>query len=909
MIVTNFYLRHNDFNRCYRFSRHESRTLCGMKSFLSRRTGHWKSQRHVPKPRHRIMAYYKLASWLVLVVLVSRWMKPPPSFDQKVPVATWEYFPEIQIQSVDDIDSDLDAAICYSFSFDSIRPPPKLRASSGSSCDSFNGVLHIQQGPTEGDPLHVFFQSILAQLIWADQHNFLPWIHLSPTLKHVFDPTVHNDVHEIRFQMLKGMKIGWARDPLGDNGYKFPGKPWHKVLTPYNFSFSGNGIWEQYFQPVSSFSPGDLSCTNKPLVTFDSDQQIKSLDYFAPWTPRFPGSSTSNKLFQERSVNRMQAIRTMGRYIRFNVLMEQNSLCVLPNPEDSLGIHIESQKSGQSGNHIDVSSFLPFCKAFLENGGGDIYLVSNSPDVFHEIFNRWPKNIVEKIVMQQSVNSSLQMKQNGSGLNTSIHQRNVETLTDILVLSKCSFLLHHNSALAVAALYMNAGLIDRSVNLAQSERWNETSGILEYFVNEILPRGELPEEANWNYFPDIPEQSVKDIEINLDPSKCSSLILDASIPARRPPSQGACDGYNGILHIQQGDFGGASGTIFFQYLVGFLFWADQHNYKPWVHLNDFSTPIYDQTIHNQGPGVNFTMMGGMRVSWANDPRDPRFKFPGRPKLEYGRELEHTDFYFKGTGVWDHYFEPVSDFSPGDPSCLTKPLVELDYLQISQGLHAQAPWGVHAWRYWMPEYIQQPQLPFEDWFAPQRKNASRIVKRYIRFNAHMEQRAACAHPNPENSLGMHIRHGDKGIERYVIPVAAFLPYCSAFVAQGGNSIYLATDSALVVEEIMRDWPRNVTSRIVRQQEVKGLSRNDSAAFSLGVSAHQTNVEALTDALALSKCTYLLHGFSALTEAAFYLNPKLLGRSVNLDDMDQETEKPLISPHTFSKEILAQKENNQ
>jgi hypothetical protein len=62
----------------------------------------------------------------------------------------------------------------------------------------------------------------------------------------------------------------------------------------------------------------------------------------------------------------------------------------------------------------------------------------------------------------------------------------------------------------------------------------------------------------------------------------------------------------------------------------------------------------------------------------------------------------------------------------------------------------------------------------------------------------------------------------------------------------------------------------------------LTRNETAAFDLGVSPHRTNVEALTDVLALSKCTFLLHGLSAMSEAVLYLNPGLVARSINLED---------------------------
>ena len=103
--------------------------------------------------------------------------------------------------------------------------------------------------------------------------------------------------------------------------------------------------------------------------------------------------------------------------------------------------------------------------------------------------------------------------------------------------------------------------------------------------------------------------------------------------------------------------------------------------------------------------------------------------------------------------------------------------------------------------------------------------------------------------------------------------------------GGGSIFVATDSSLIIEEIKTKWPEDVSRNIIHQVGAT-LSRNDTATFDLGASPHRTNVEALTDILALSKCTYLIHGFSALSEAAIYLNPSLIERSVNLEHDDQD-----------------------
>jgi len=396
--------------------------------------------------------------------------------------------------------------------------------------------------------------------------------------------------------------------------------------------------------------------------------------------------------------------------------------------------------------------------------------------------------------------------------------------------------------------------------------------------------------VTWNYYPTKP-QSVREPDIELDNKKCPRIMntIDTSPPREKNPSKGACTGFEGILHIQHGDLGGASGTVFFQFMVGMLRWAEHHNVKPWVHLNDVSKVIFDQAVHKkEGTSLTkLTMLDGIKIGWARDSQDPMgYIIPGLPQRQLGAELERKEFVFEGTGVWEHYFEPVSDFSPGDdPSCLDKPYLTMELNHILPGLHSHASWVPHPWRYWMPDHVQQPETPFRDWFVPQRLHAAEIVKRYIRFNPYMEQRAACALPNPENSLGMHIRHGDKYPSRGIIETKSFLPFCKAFVEQGGGSIYLATDSALVFEEIKREWPTHVSGHVVVQPAVKGLSHNDTAAFDLGVSAHRTNVEALTDLRALSKCTYLLHGWSAMTEAVFFLNPDLIDRSVDLDDYTQ------------------------
>ena len=59
-----------------------------------------------------------------------------------------------------------------------------------------------------------------------------------------------------------------------------------------------------------------------------------------------------------------------------------------------------------------------------------------------------------------------------------------------------------------------------------------------------------------------------------------------------------------------------------------------------------------------------------------------------------------------------------------------------------------------------------------------------------------------------------------------------------------------------------------------------------------------MEAQTDLLALSKCTFFLHSLSALSESALYLNPGLVERAINLEDPHSKHK----TPEYFVKEIM-------
>lgn len=93
---------------------------------------------------------------------------------------------------------------------------------------------------------------------------------------------------------------------------------------------------------------------------------------------------------------------------------------------------------------------------------------------------------------------------------------------------------------------------------------------------------------------------------------------------RHNPTNHACDGFKGIYHIEKGDIGGAAGTIFFQFVIGQIIWAEKYNFKPWVYLNNVSHIVYDSSVHGKNSSfVDFTMLKGMDISYIERPMGHR----------------------------------------------------------------------------------------------------------------------------------------------------------------------------------------------------------------------------------------------------------------------------------------------
>ena len=203
-------------------------------------------------------------------------------------------------------------------------------------------------------------------------------------------------------------------------------------------------------------------------------------------------------------------------------------------------------------------------------------------------------------------------------------------------------------------------------------------------------------------------------------------------------------------------------------------------------------------------------------------------------------------------------------------------------------------------------VRQPALDYEAWWRPQRQKAAKIVQRYHQFQPALQAAIDIVLPPPQKHqidgkyycLGLHIRHSDKANQRRRIAVQEFIPYLQVYFdamqPPAAACVYLATDSHQVVQEIQAAFSMQQQQHIIYTQPSVLRSTNTSAVFALTTAHHATNWQVLVDIGALAQCCqWLLHGLSAVSEAALYhmYAKNNNNASINLEIKDR------ISPQEF------------
>jgi hypothetical protein len=311
---------------------------------------------------------------------------------------------------------------------------------------------------------------------------------------------------------------------------------------------------------------------------------------------------------------------------------------------------------------------------------------------------------------------------------------------------------------------------------------------------------------------------------------------------------------------------------------------------------------------------NYTHWRGdiLNVNNNDDDEEKCLTQPDRPDFN-PNHWERQNFSLQGNGIWQPYFQPTP--IPFDEPCYQQlPVFELSRKQLLPGMHYCSDMAVKGWTFpnlkdtLRPEYQQ---TTTNDWLWGHRQRASQIVQKYFALQPWLQQKMDAAvavlddpstkqQEKQKSCLAVHIRLTDKGSGREKQGIDAYLPYIEAFVRatlennNNNNSndnkddnepvIFLATDDARTLDQLLDASPSLLKRSMFQTQPNVLLSSSEQATFSaFHTQRHRLNTETLVDIYSLSKCQFLVHGYSAVAEAAVYLNPTLHHhhRSVNID----------------------------
>ena len=210
-----------------------------------------------------------------------------------------------------------------------------------------------------------------------------------------------------------------------------------------------------------------------------------------------------------------------------------------------------------------------------------------------------------------------------------------------------------------------------------------------------------------------------------------------------------------------------------------------------------------------------------------------------------------------------------------------------------GIYQDFKWPIHQWyNYGSPPYKQCKSEGWCDryndtYFRRWRLQAHSIVSKAHRLNARWQREleGRWREFNPENRtpvLGLHLRGSDKKSNRKRIYPCRFEPFVADFFERFPTTgrVYIATESMTFAQHVSRYWKRRWGSHRVFVPALKTRTPRRTGNFEL-YNQLQVAGEVLMDIEMLARADYLLHGASAVAEAAIYLNPRLHFNSTHLE----------------------------
>ena len=699
-------------------------------------------------------------------------------------------------------------------------------------CLDSPSIYHIGIADIEGGVGTALYQLVINQLWYAETHQLTPWVHLLPNVSRVIDDPVLFSDHgnPIRLQV---QSVGEPEALQGGphRRHIVPGRPIVLENHSTTLTIPGDGIWNHYFHPVSAFDP---SCSSNIKYSTTSLANIHLVipglhgyagircwryDYLPSYITR-PHQSWTRWIADSRQ----RAAPLVKKYIRPLVpKTERVDTC--------LGLHIRHSDKAAGRRVVATSEFLPFAEAYTTvttTTGSSIYVATDSALVLDEIHATWPPAVAQRV---QAAPHMIRSKTTTAVFDghSSHHRTNTEAIQEILALSQCQFLVHGHSAVSEAAIWTNPDLHETAVNLEDEHHLTaELFGqLVQMKMDGVIPADQWP-------------KAVHEEEVWIDTTTITQQMESPQ------PTHAACraNSDDAVLWIRVVLADDTTVAAFFHSVLSQVLYAERNNLKPWIHLTD-APLVSDENVHvGERHVTELAVVDGLEG------------LSGR--------AENRHFNVTGNGIWNLYFEPVSDFIPGDRSCDEKPLVSLSTAQVGQLVSSTSSTELVA-----------------------------LVKN-VQFRPHLQERVKHVHAtgttvNDSMCLGVHVRLAGKKERR---TAAEYYLHMEAYVRAGGTCIYLATDTYKAIKYIHNNFPESITSILRTQGDNIVRSEGGEWPTHMLDDHHRVNAETLVDVLALSKCKLLLHTNSTLSQTVLNINSEV--RGVDIGDRGRR-----MSPMQFEK----------
>ncbi len=206
----------------------------------------------------------------------------------------------------------------------------------------------------------------------------------------------------------------------------------------------------------------------------------------------------------------------------------------------------------------------------------------------------------------------------------------------------------------------------------------------------------------------------------------------------------------------------------------------------------------------------------------------------------GCQFYQPQGYNGSFNAWEYYFEPLSDLS----------YCEQDEIHNT---------------YWL-----ENQMCFSGWAidSQTRKRAHEIITKYIRVKSVIQKKIDDFYTKNmagKKTIGIHLRGTDKYLEEPVVPLSSFINKAHELADKNTQFFIASDDASLFAQAVSQLEGHTIYYESLRVSTTQHMWQHGHPEKA------RLGEEVLIEAILLSRCDVVIHGFSNVAAAALYFNP--------------------------------------